>query len=411
MVSALFSFLTVTIDYLVHTYKSKAFYTIVLLSLFVHTAAAQSPKEKSRLKWKVKMQIADSLRLQMRKASDEGRLLLWADSIRRNSRSYNKSISVKDSTMLQRLSRYDRILHTGDSILIQRYHKVNYDTTYIGRPSGRWTVKVRGNLTGAEMIIKGKRDNSLFQTNLETKSWGSMSMAVSYRGITAGLAINPLKLAGLNKDYELNTNSYGNRMGFDVVFLSSKTYQGKSLSNGREMPIEKGSVFQKALNLNFYYVFNAKRFSFPAAFSQSYLQLRSAGSLIMGASLDGQITDIAANEVNGGSPAKQKLVEFGIGLGYGYNLVAWKHWLFHLSAVPTFNLYTHSHIIESGQRVNMRYRFPSLITTERGAIVYSWSNKFLVATMVYNYSVVGDKKYLQVTREKWRMRITYGFRF
>ena len=131
----------------------------------------------------------------------------------------------------------------------------------------------------------------------------------------------------------------------------------------------------------------------------------------MGASLDGQITNIAANEVNGASPAKQKLVEFGIGLGYGYNLVAWKHWLFHLSAVPTFNLYTHSHIIESGQRVNMRYRFPSLITTERGAIVYSWSNKFLVATMVYNYSVVGDKNHLQVTREKWRMRITYGFRF
>ena len=261
------------------------------------------------------------------------------------------------------------------------------------------------------MEIWGKRDNTPFQTNVESKSWGTVSMAFSYRGLTAGFAINPLKLAGINKDYELNTNSYGNRWGFDIVFLSTKTYEGTTLSNGDETPIEKGKVSQKALNLNFYYVFNAKRFSFPAAFSQSYIQRRSAGSFLIGASLDGQITDIAANELNGNSPTKQKLVEVGLGLGYGYNLVAWNHWLFHLSALPTFNFYTHSHIIESGQRVNMHYRFPSLITTERGAIVYSWRNKFLVATMVFNHSVVGDRNHLRVTRDKWRVRIGYGFRF
>lgn len=394
-----------------HLSNKKAIIVLLLLPLFVLTASAQTNKKSNKQRWRERLQFADSLRLQTHKAFDEGMLLMWADSLHRTSRKDNPSRKERNTRFRQKLSRYDRILFIGDSILAQRYHKSNYDTAYIGRPSGRWTIKFRGNLTGAKMEFLGKRDNTPFQTNVESNSWGTVSMAFSYRGLTAGFAVNPLKLAGISKDYELNTNSYGNRWGFDIVFLSSKTYEGATLINGVEMPIEKGMMSQKALNLNLYYVFNAKRFSFPAAFSQSYIQRKSSGSFLIGASLDGQITDIAANGVNGGSPAKQKLVEIGMGLGYGYNLVAWKHWLFHLSALPTFNFYTHSHIIENGQRVNMRYRFPSLITTERGAIVYSWSNKFLVATMVFNHSVVGDKNHLRVTRDKWRMRIGYGFRF
>ena len=402
---------TFSFSNLVFNLNKREIATLLLFTLFILTASAQTNKDKSKKTWKEKVQFADSLRLQMRRASEDGRLLLWGDSLRRTWKNGESFRQEKDSIFRQRLSRYDNFLHTGDSILKQRYQKVNFDTTYIMRPPGRWTIKVRGNLTGASFDVRGMRDGNRFQTHVESKSWGTVSMAVSYRGLTAGFAINPLKLAGLNKDYELNTNSYGNRFGFDVVFLSSKTYEGTTSYNEHETPIEKGSVSQKALNLNCYYAFNAKKFSFPAAFSQSYIQRKSAGSLIIGASLDGQITDVATNVSSGVTNFKLKLLAMGLGIGYGYNFVAKRHWLFHLSVLPAFNLYIHSHVNEDGQRINMRYRFPSLITTERGAIVYSWRNKFVVATMVFNYSVVGDKNHLQVTRDKWRMRITYGFRF
>ena len=69
----------------------------------------------------------------------------------------------------------------------------------------------------------------------------------------------------------MNVNSYSNRFGFDIVFLSSKTYHGKASMNDEVTPIEKGAIRQQALNVNLYYAFNSKRFSFPAAFSQSYL--------------------------------------------------------------------------------------------------------------------------------------------
>ena len=41
----------------------------------------------------------------------------------------------------------------------------------------------------------------------------------------------------------------------------------------------------------------------------------------------------------------------------------------------------------------------------------SWRNKFAGATAVYNFSVAGDEDHLQVKRNKWRVRMFFGFRF
>lgn len=62
-------------------------------------------------------------------------------------------------------------------------------------------------------------------------------------------------------------------------------------------------------------------------------------------------------------------------------------------------------------RNSMKYHFPSAIITGRGAAVYSWCNKFAGATAVYNFSVAGDEDHLQVKRNKWRVRMFFGFRF
>ena len=142
---------------------------------------------------------------------------------------------------------------------------------------------------------------------------GTLSMAVAYRGLGLGLAVNPAKLAGKNQDFEFNLNSYSNRYGFDVVYLSSKTFHGHQEVGGSEIDIHKGEISQKALNLNFYYAFNYRKFSFPAAFSQSYIQKRSAGSWMVGASFDGSKTKVKGMTI--------RLNELALGAGYGYNLV------------------------------------------------------------------------------------------
>ncbi len=384
---------------------------LLLVATIAIDASAQSQRRKKKRSWKEKVEYADSIRLEIRRASDEGRLLQWGDSILRARRDSGSMDEKKYNALRKRLVKYDQLLHAGNAILAERYQRINYDTAYIMRPPGRWTIKLRGNLSGAWIRTTGRNGEDQYHTEVESDFRGTLSMAVAYRGLGAAVALNPMKLAGKSQDYELNVNSYNNRFGFDIVFLSSKTYHGKASMNDEVTPIEKGAIRQQALNINLYYAFNGKRFSFPAAFSQSYLQRRSAGSFMVGASFDGQITDIDANETANQQPINLKLMEIGIGAGYGYNLVAGKRWLFHLSLLPTFDFYIHSRLKENGERINLHYRFPSLITTGRGAAVYFWRNQFAVASLIYNYSVVGDRDQLQVRRSKWRVRFTYGFRF
>ena len=137
---------------------------------------------------------------------------------------------------------------------------------------------------------------------------------------------------------------------------------------------------------------------------------------MIGASFDGSKTELSDMTI--------RLNEFAVGAGYAYNLVAFSHWLFHLSALPTVTVYSHDYTktkttadednapsATSTMRHDMKYHFPSAIITGRAAAVYSWRDKFAGTTAVYNYSVAGDEDHLQVRRNKWRVRMFFGFRF
>lgn len=395
-------------------------------------AQSEAQKNKQRKKWREIIHIVDSIRYQLRQSADKGRMLQWGDSIlvaelqKSKMSDRKKARFMKHYGKLQkRLVLYDKRLFWVDSLLAAKYNKVTFDTAYITRPKERWTVKMLGNLSGADIRTKTKEGGVAYETKVMADFRGTLSMAVAYRGMGLSLSVNPAKLAGKNKDYELNLNSYSNRYGFDVVYLASKTYHGHmNLGSGR-IEIPKGLISQNALNLNFYYVFNNCRFSFPAAFSQSYVQKRSAGSLMVGASFDGSKT-VVGTDVDHPSlqPITIRLNEFAVGAGYGYNLVAGKHLLFHLSALPTITVYSHDYtesaiemVDEDGQletatvRNRMNYHFPSAIVTGRGAALYSWRNKFAGATAVYNFSVAGDEEHLQLKRNKWRVKVFFGFRF
>lgn len=410
----------------IHITSSLWLLRVVVLAATLSLAmpdAAIAQEKKPRRKFKAWLMRADSLRLELRRSADRGQMLQWTDSVimaeinkskmseKRKQRYMRRHLKIQ-----KRLARYDRQLFRGDSLLAANYHKVKYDTAYIGRPDARWTIKYRGNLSGADMRTTSVTDGVENRSRVTADCRGTLSMAVAYRGLGLGVAVNPAKFAGKCKDFEYNLNSYSNRYGFDVVFLSSKTYHGYKAADAERIDIHKGQISQNALNLNFYYAFNYRRFSFPAAFSQSYIQKRSAGSWMIGASFDGSKTELNDMTI--------RLNEFAVGAGYAYNLVIARHWLCHLSALPTMTIYSHDYTktltsadednapsATSTVRHDMKYHFPSAIITGRGAVVYSWRNKFAGATAVYNYSVAGNEDHLQVRRNKWRVRMFFGFRF
>ena len=293
-----------------------------------------------------------------------------------------------------------------DRMLAKNYSKVNYDTAYIVRPQTKWTVTARMNVSGMAIEDEGTDGGQHFRARAEANNKATLSVGVSYQGLALGLALNPAQLTGKYHDYELNLNSYRNRFGFDVIYQDAKNFKGWYEQEGLgRVELPDGLLQVQTLNLNAYYAFNGRRFSYPAAFSQSYIQRRSAGSFLLAASYMRQ-----RSTLDGEQWQQLKMTNVGIGAGYGYNCVPGQGWLLHISALPTFIAYSKTSQTVDDDRMSLKYHFPETIITARGAVVRNWGNKFLGLSMVYTYTNIGDKDDLAVENAKWRIRAFFGLR-
>ena len=307
------------------------------------------------------------------------------------------SLSISAQNLFQRV----------DSVLTVNYRKGDIDTAYLTRPSTKWTVLARLNISGAKIESEGIDNGKHFQSEMTADYKSTLSFAVNYLGFSFSAALNPAKLMGKYRDYELNFNSYGKRFGFDIIYQDAHNFTGWHDTEGMdriELPADMLSV--RTLNLNAYYAFNSRRFSYPAAFSQSYIQRQSAGSFLLAASGQGQHATLKWEQ-----EMQVKMTNIGIGAGYGYNYVPSQGWLLHISALPTFIIYSNTSMTFGESRVPLHYHFPEAIITGRGAVVRQWSNKFTGLSMVFNFTNIGHEESLALHNIKWRIRTFFGLRF
>jgi hypothetical protein len=309
---------------------------------------------------------------------------------------WGQSLPLSAQGLIQRL----------DSLLAARYRKGNIDTAYVVRPRTNWTIKARFNVSGSDIQTEGHDQGNYFKSEIEAGRKATLSLGVSYLGISLSASLNPDKLLGRYHDYELNLNCYGRRFGFDVAYQDAKNFTGWYDQEGMErteLPDEMLKV--QTLNMNAYYVFNHRRFSYPAAFSQSYIQRRSAGSFLLAASGMWQHATLDWDQ-----EMQLKMTNLALGGGYGYNYVPRQGWLLHLSALPTFVVYSNTSMNFGDTEVPLHYHFPEVIITGRGAIIRQWGNKFLGISMVYNFTNIGHKESLALHNTKWRIRTFFGLR-
>ena len=295
-----------------------------------------------------------------------------------------------------------------DSALAARYYRNvgDLDTAYVIRPQTKWTIRGRLNVSGAKIETEGMEDGLHFNSEMEAFKKTTLSVGVSYLGLSLSAALNPAKLMGKYHDYELNFNLYGKRLGFDFIYQNAKNFKGWYEKEGVErIDLPEDILSVKTLNINAYYAFNSRRFSYPAAFSQSYIQRRSAGSFLLAAS--GQAQN---GTVNDKQEIKFKMTNIGIGAGYGYNYVPSRNWLLHISALPTIIVYSNTSMTIDDTKVPMHYHFPEAIITSRGAVVRQMGNKFFGLTMVFNFTGIGNKDNLAIHNTKWRIRAFFGIR-
>ena len=156
----------------------------------------------------------------------------------------------------------DRVLDLRDL-----HRRPRADTAYIVRAPERLRLKVSLNSSGSDLDTRWSGEGDKCRSLLRAQAKNTMSLTASYRGLSLSLSLNPAKLAGRNKDYELNLNAYGNRLGADLILQSAKTYDGTVDGPTGSVEAPVGSVSQDMIMANAYYVFNGRRFSFPAAFT------------------------------------------------------------------------------------------------------------------------------------------------
>jgi len=301
-----------------------------------------------------------------------------------------------------------------DSALTTRYYRTSYDTNYVVRPEGKLTLKVRLNQTGNDFHAKGTVNDVYCKADLKTSHKTTMSIGASYRGLSAAVAINPAKMSGAYKDYEFNLNYYSSRLSLDFSYQRSESLAGDVYRDDRGVQtMESGDLTLKVVNLAGYYTFNHRRFSFPAAFTQSYIQRRSAGSWLAGISYQGGIIE-TSDELKARNPNAPDVSidvgHVGIGGGYGYNWVLGKRWLLHFSMLPTFVVYNRNKMNVNGDdKKAKRMRF-NMIFNERAAIVRNFSSRYFAGvTLVMNNSVFDDDVVV-VNQNKWRARAFFGLR-
>ena len=294
-----------------------------------------------------------------------------------------------------------------DSVLAERYYKTPYDTNYVVRPEGKLTLKVRINQTGNDFHAKGTVNDIYSKADLSTNHKTTFSVAAIYRGIGIGMAINPAKWKGFYKDYEFNLNYYSNRLSLDFSYQRSESLAGDIYRDDNLQQMQSGDITMKVANLAGYYTFNHRRFSFPAAFTQSFIQQRSAGSWLAGISYQGGSlkTSSGLKERNPNAPEVSiEIGHIGIGGGYGYNWVLGKKWLLHFSMLPTFVVYNRNKFTVNDERKHAKRMRFNMLFNERVAIVHNFSSRYFAgATLVMNNSVFDDNMVV-VNQNKWRAR-------
>lgn len=300
-----------------------------------------------------------------------------------------------------------------DSVLAERYRKAgSYDEDYLERPMQRFTLKVRSALSGSGITTNGTWKDMRFRSNLSSDMRFTTNVGISYRGFGLSLSANPFKWTGNRKNTELRLEVYNNKYGFDLAFQNAKTHSGRLEMDNRHTDISSSLVTSKMFMANGYYAFNNRRFSYPAAFTQSYRQLRSQGSWLVGASFLAGNVKTRTDDRLANPSLKMNVGYVALGGGYAYNWVINEHWMLHGSALPTLVVASFNSLKVDDEHHKLRFGFPQFIFTERLSVVYEINeDHFLNLAFIAHNTLTGAQQDLRMNYRKWRLTLSYGFRF
>ena len=301
-----------------------------------------------------------------------------------------------------------------DQKLTKRYYNSKYDSTYVARPEEKWLLRLLLNQTGNHIYARGTVGDVWSKYDLHSKYKTTLGLEVNYCDIAASLSMNPAKMNGDYRDYELNFEYHGQQFSFDISYLRSSSLTG-DIRLGDMNHLEEDGLHMNVVNLAAYYIFNHRQFSFPAALYQNYYQLRSAGSWLAGLSYQGgsiKTTDELKQRSPQAPYVHLTFSNIGIGGGYGYNWVPDRRsqWLLHLSALPNFVVFKQNKLSINNYEVKDKNVGLKMILNSRAAVVYHISPRYNIGATFNMSTPLFNNDKVVVNQTKWMAHIFFGLR-
>lgn len=299
--------------------------------------------------------------------------------------------------------------------LSKKYFTTKYDTNYVARPKEKWLLRLLGNQTGNYVHAKGTVHDVYSKYDLHTKTNYTMGLEVNYCDIAATFSINPAKIGGDYNDYEFNFEYHGQMISFDINYLRATSLTG-DIKLGNMDHLDEEGLRMNVVNASAYYIFNNRKFSYPAALFQNYYQLRSAGSWLAGLTVQsGSIK--TTDELKARNPLAPEVhltfANVALGGGYGYNFVFGQRsqWLLHLSVLPSLVVYKHNRLTVNGEEMKDHGLCFNMLFNERVAVVYHFTPRFNAgASLIMSNSIYSNDN-IKINQNKWLARAFFGVRF
>lgn len=263
-----------------------------------------------------------------------------------------------------------------------------------------------------------------FSPTLGTK----MGIYFGWRWIFLGYTFDIEDLFGGNKNKpkkkEMSLNIYSSKFGVDLYYRKTgsdfklRSNGGFRLNDTSLENIHFDGLESRIKGLNAYWIFNHKKFSYPAVYKQSTNQRRSAGSFMAGfsysqhnISFDYEKLPVAIlDRINPSLKFSHiKYSDYSLGFGYGYNWVFAKNWASNFSLLPGIG-YKKSKVDDNDFRDESWIKDINFDLITRAGIVYNNAKYFAGASLVlhtYDYR----KPSLSVTNSFGTLRIYAGFNF
>lgn len=224
------------------------------------------------------------------------------------------------------------------------------DTAYIEPQHYNWSLMGQATFNYDYYRLESESGQSItFAPDILMKVGPYFGWRWIFLGYTFDL--NTAGLGGDGSKQEFNFSIYSSQIGVDVFYRrTGSDYKIRTSHFGTDIDTDKlknvdfDGLEVGITGINAYYIFNHNKFSYPAAFAQSTIQKMSCGSWMLGGGitrhslkldytkLENLVKEKAPNiPITLDSTLQQcnvKYLDISTSVGYGYNWVFSKNWLF-----------------------------------------------------------------------------------